>query len=74
VANRKASLLMEAPPFDEDAINAEFQDEYNHLEQQSRALDLEFQNFVKDFRLWIAASITPLNDEAKAKYVQSGCC
>jgi hypothetical protein len=65
---------MEAPPFDEDAINAEFQDEYNRLEQQSHTLDLQFQNLVKDFRLWIAASIAPLNDEAKAKCARSGCC
>ena len=65
---------MEAPPFDEDAINAEFQDEYNRLEQQSHTLNLQFQDLVKDLRLWIAASIAPLNDEAKAKYVRSGCC
>lgn len=64
---RKASLLTEAPAFDEHAINAEFQEEYNRLEQESQTLDLEFQALVKELRLWIASSISPLNDAAKAK-------
>jgi uncharacterized protein YukE len=65
---------VEAPLLDEDAINAEFQDEYNCLEQHSHTLNLQFQDLVKNLRVWIAASLAPLNDEAKAKYVRSGCC
>ena len=64
----KSSLLTQPPPFDEDAVNAEFQQEYAALEQRSRQLDLEFQEFVKELRLWIAAGVEPVSDEAKRKY------
>jgi hypothetical protein len=63
----KSSLLTQPPPFDEDAVNAEFQQEYAALEQRSRQLDLEFQEFVKELRLWIAAGVEPVSDEAKRK-------
>ena len=63
----KSSLLVKAPPFDEEAINLEFQAEYDALEQRSRQLDLNFQNLLKDLRIWISASIEPITDEAKIK-------
>ena len=64
----KLPLLTKPAPFDEEAVNAEFQDEYDRIEQRSRQLDLNFQDLVKDLRLWICASTSPVSEEAKVKY------
>jgi hypothetical protein len=62
-------LLIKPDPFDEDAINAKFQDEYFKLEEEAHELDQRFLAIAKDLRLWIASSIDPLSVDAKAKYV-----
>jgi hypothetical protein len=62
-------LLIKPDPFDEDAVNAKFQDEYLQLEEEARELDQRFQAIAKDLRLWIASSINPISVDAKAKYV-----
>jgi len=63
----KFSLLEKPTPFDEDAINAEFQEEYEKLEQRGRQLNLKFQEFVKDLQIWICSSIEPVSQEAKLR-------
>ena len=63
----RASLLIKLPPFEEEAINAEFEDEYLELEARGKALDLRFQDLTRDLRIWISSSINPLSVEAKAK-------
>jgi hypothetical protein len=65
----KASILVATSPFDEEAVNLEFREEYEQLEKRSRQLDLSFQDLVKDLRLWIAASVDPVTEEEKRKYV-----
>ena len=64
----KSSVLVKLPPFDEEAINREFQEEYDALEQRSQQLDLNFQNLLKDLRIWVSASVVPISEEAKLKY------
>lgn len=61
----KFSLLEKPAPFDEEAINAEFQEEYEKLEQRGRQLNLKFQEFVKDLQIWICSSVEPVSQEAK---------
>jgi hypothetical protein len=63
----KFSLLEKPTPFDEEAINAEFQEEYEKLEQRGRQLNLKFQEFVKDLQIWICSSVEPVNQEAKLR-------
>lgn len=64
---KKISLLDQFTPFDEEAVNAEFQEEYETLEQRARQLDLDFQYLIKDLRIWICSSLDPISEEAKLK-------
>ena len=61
------SLLVETPRLDIAAINADFQKEHDELEERSTALDLEFQNLVKELRLWLVASLEPASAEARIR-------
>jgi hypothetical protein len=63
------SLLTKPTAFDENAINEEFQEDFRLLEDEATRLDLDFQDLVKDLKLWIAASVSPVTEEAKLKYV-----
>ena len=65
---RGASLLTKPTTFDEEAINEEFREDFKLLEQEATRLDVEFQQLVKDLRIWIATSVSPVTDEAKVKY------
>lgn len=62
-------LLTKPTAFDEEAINEEFREDFKLLEEEAIGLDIEFQNLVKDLRIWIAASVSPVTEEAKVKSV-----
>jgi hypothetical protein len=65
----KSSLLVKLAPFDKDAINAEFQEEYLRIEARGHELDLMFHKLLRELRIWLESSINPLTVEAKARYV-----
>jgi len=68
-ASQGESLLTKPTAFDEKAINEEFQEDFRLLEDEATRLDSDFQDLVKDLKLWIAASVSPVTEEAKLKYV-----
>ena len=68
-ASQGESFLTKPTAFDENAINEEFQEDFRLLEDEATRLDLDFQDLVKDLKLWIAASVSPVTEEAKLKYV-----